>query len=173
MGDVSGPERLCSQAAIARFRSIRTPPLLFGAAPTARSASSAWASECGSCMGCFRSSPMRAKARGSKCACPSPQPIISHKVDAALEKDYSSMNIRPRILLADDHVMLLDAFKRLLESRCEIVDISMPGLNDMDACAQLRRKMPGIRLVFLTVNEDPDIAAEAIGLGASTSCIGW
>jgi DNA-binding NarL/FixJ family response regulator len=37
----------------------------------------------------------------------------------------------------------------------------------MDACAQLHRKMPGIKFVFLTVNEDPDIAAEAIRLGAS------
>src|SRR5271157_5413978 len=101
------------------------------------------------------------------------------------------MNSRPRILLADDHTMLLDAFRRLLEPRCEIVgtacdgralmdlaastrpdvivlDISMPGLNGMDACAQLRRKMPDVRLVFLTVNEDPDIAAEAISLGAWT-----
>jgi DNA-binding NarL/FixJ family response regulator len=100
------------------------------------------------------------------------------------------MKRRPRILLADDHTMLLDAFRRLLEPRCEIVgtacdgralidlaastrpdvivlDIAMPGLNGIDACAQLRRKMPGIRLVFLTVNEDPDIAAEAIRLGAS------
>jgi DNA-binding NarL/FixJ family response regulator len=100
------------------------------------------------------------------------------------------MKRRPRILLADDHTMLLDAFRRLLEPRCEIVgtacdgralldlaartpsdvivlDISMPRLNGMDACAQLRRKAPGVRLVFLTVNEDPDIAAEAIRLGAS------
>ena len=100
------------------------------------------------------------------------------------------MNRRPRILLADDHRMLLDAFQRLLEPRCEIVgtasdgralvdlavntrpdvvvlDISMPRLNGIDACAQLRRKMPRVRFVFLTVNEDPDIAAEAIGLGAS------
>jgi DNA-binding NarL/FixJ family response regulator len=100
------------------------------------------------------------------------------------------MTRRPRVLLADDHTMLLDAFRRLLEPRCEIVgtavdgralvdlaantrpdvivlDISMPRLNGMDACAQLRRKMPESRLIFLTVNEDPDIAAEAIGLGAS------
>src|SRR4029077_3424697 len=100
------------------------------------------------------------------------------------------MNCRPRILLADDHTMLLEAFRRLLEPRCEIVgtatdgrelidlaaktrsdvivlDISMPRLNGMDACAQLRRKAPGVRLVFLTGNEDPDIAAEAIRLGAS------
>jgi DNA-binding NarL/FixJ family response regulator len=100
------------------------------------------------------------------------------------------MKSRPRILLADDHTMLLDAFQRLLEPRCEIVgvacdgralldlagrtrpdvivlDISMPGLNGMDAGAQLRTKMPDVRLIFLTVNEDPDIAAEAINLGAS------
>jgi DNA-binding NarL/FixJ family response regulator len=100
------------------------------------------------------------------------------------------MNRRPRVLLADDHTMLLDAFRRLLEPRCEIVgtaadgralvdlaantrpdvivlDISMPRLNGMDACAQLRRKIPELRWIFLTVNEDPDIAAEAIGLGAS------
>ena len=107
-----------------------------------------------------------------------------------LEKTTAPMKRRPRILLADDHTMLLDAFQRLLEPRCEIVgtagdgralidlaastrpdvivlDIAMPGLNGIDACAQLSRKMPGIRLVFLTVNEDPDIAAEAIRLGAS------
>jgi DNA-binding NarL/FixJ family response regulator len=100
------------------------------------------------------------------------------------------MNRRPRVLLADDHTMLLDAFRRLLEPQCKIVgtavdgralvdlaantrpevivlDISMPRLNGMEACAQLRRKMPELRLIFLTVNEDPDIAAEAIRLGAS------
>jgi len=97
---------------------------------------------------------------------------------------------RPRILLADDHAMLLDAFRRLLESQFEVVgtatdgralielavatkpevivlDISMPCLNGMDACAQLRRKLPEVKFVFLTVNEDPDVAAEAIRLGAS------
>jgi DNA-binding NarL/FixJ family response regulator len=97
---------------------------------------------------------------------------------------------RPRVLLADDHTMLLEAFRQLLEPRCEIVgtagdgrallelaaktqpdvivlDIAMPRLNGMDACAQLRRRMPSVRLVFLTVNEDPGVAADAIRLGAS------
>jgi len=77
-------------------------------------------------------------------------------------------NRRPRVLLADDHTMLLDACRRLLEPRCEIVgtagdgraildlafrtgpdvivlDISMPRLNGMDACAQLRQKVPESR----------------------------
>ena len=37
------------------------------------------------------------------------------------------MNRRPRILLADDHTMLLDAFRRLLEPRCEIVGTACDG----------------------------------------------
>jgi DNA-binding NarL/FixJ family response regulator len=100
------------------------------------------------------------------------------------------MNRRPRVLLADDHTMLLDAFRRLLEPEFEVVgtasdgralvelalttnpevivlDIAMPRLNGMEAAAQLRRKLPGVKVVFLTVNEDPDVAAEAIRLGAS------
>jgi DNA-binding NarL/FixJ family response regulator len=98
--------------------------------------------------------------------------------------------LRPRVLLADDHTMLLDAFRRLLEPECEIVgaasdgralvelatktdpdvvvlDISMPRLNGMEAAAHLRRKLPEVKIVFLTVNEDPDVAAEAVRLGAS------
>ena len=48
-----------------------------------------------------------------------------------------------------------------------VLDISMPRLNGIEAAAQLRRKLPDVRIIFLTVNEDPDIAAEAIRLGAS------
>ena len=100
------------------------------------------------------------------------------------------MNRRPRVLLADDHTMLLDAFQRLLEPVCEIVgtasdgralvelatranpqmvilDIAMPHLNGIEAAAQIRRKLPEVKIIFLTVNQDPDIAAEAIRLGAS------
>jgi len=86
--------------------------------------------------------------------------------------------------------MLLDAFRRLLEPQCDIVgtasdgralielalktdpeiivlDIFMPRLNGMDACAQLRQKLPEVKFIFLTVNEDADLAAKAIRLGAS------
>src|SRR5262245_55680733 len=103
----------------------------------------------------------------------------------------AQMNRRPRVLLADDHTMLLAAFRRLLEPRCEIVgtaadgrallevagkarpdvivlDVSMPQLNGMDAFIQLRRKMPEVKFIFLTVNEDRDTAAQAINLGASS-----
>jgi DNA-binding NarL/FixJ family response regulator len=48
-----------------------------------------------------------------------------------------------------------------------ILDIAMPQLNGIEAAAQIRRKLPAVKIIFLTVNQDPDIAAEAIRLGAS------
>ena len=100
------------------------------------------------------------------------------------------MKPRPRVLLADDHTMLLEAFQRLLAPECDIVgtvadgrallgaaprlkpdvivvDVSMPLLNGIDACRQLQPKLPDTKWVFLTVNADPDVAAEAIRSGAS------
>jgi len=97
--------------------------------------------------------------------------------------------IRPRVLLADDHAMLLDAFRKLLEPTCSVVgtvtdgralietavslkpdvvvaDIGMPRLNGLDACEQLKAKLPDMKLMFVTVNEDPDVAAEGIRRGA-------
>ncbi len=97
---------------------------------------------------------------------------------------------RPRVLLADDHRLIREAFARLLESECDVVgavgdgralleaapdlrpdivvlDIAMPLLNGLDAARQLRRLMPGVKLIFLTVSEDPDLAAEAFRVGAS------
>ena len=101
-----------------------------------------------------------------------------------------SRNHRPRILLADDHTLLLDAFRRLLEPGCDIVgtardghalielavqthpeviilDIAMPRLNGIEAAAQLRYRLPGVKIIFLTMNQDPDVAAEVIRQGAS------
>ncbi|MDJ0950416.1 MAG: response regulator transcription factor [Alphaproteobacteria bacterium] len=98
--------------------------------------------------------------------------------------------IRPRVLLADDHALLLDAFSRLLEPECDIVgtaadgrelltkaralkpdiivlDVSMPVLNGLDAGERLKRALPRARLIYLTVNEDPDLVAEAFRAGAS------
>jgi DNA-binding NarL/FixJ family response regulator len=98
---------------------------------------------------------------------------------------------RPRVLLADDHRMLREAFAQLLESSCEIVgavgdgralltaaeelkpdivviDIGMPLLNGLDATRQLKRTMPNLKIIILTINEDPDVAAEAFRAGASS-----
>ena len=96
---------------------------------------------------------------------------------------------RPRVMLADDHVLLLEAFRRLLDSEFDVVgsvtdgaalvqealrlrpdvvvtDVSMPRMNGLEAAKRLRAKLPSTRLVFLTVNEDPQIAAEAFRIGA-------
>jgi DNA-binding NarL/FixJ family response regulator len=97
---------------------------------------------------------------------------------------------RPRVLLADDHILLLGAFEKLLAEDCEIVgqvsdgralvdaaqklkpdlivlDISMPLLNGLEAARQIKQQMRSIKLVFVTMNEDADLAAEALRGGAS------
>lgn len=97
---------------------------------------------------------------------------------------------RPRTLLADDHRLVREAFAQLLEAECDVVgtvadgralldaatelhpeivvlDIGMPLLNGLDAARRLKRLMPEVRLIFLTVSEDPDLAAEAFRAGAS------
>jgi DNA-binding NarL/FixJ family response regulator len=97
---------------------------------------------------------------------------------------------RPRVVLADDHTLLLEAFERLLADECEIVagvsngralleaaaslrpdvavvDIAMPLLNGLDAARLLKQSHPDIRIIFLTMNEDPALAAEAFRAGAS------
>src|SRR6266850_2634480 len=97
---------------------------------------------------------------------------------------------RPRVLLADDHVMLLDAFEKLLAPEYDIVgcvsdghaliaaaeklqpdvvvlDVSMPLLNGLDAGREIKRLLPRIKLVFVTMNEDVDLAAAAWRIGAS------
>jgi DNA-binding NarL/FixJ family response regulator len=97
---------------------------------------------------------------------------------------------RPRVLLADDHALLLGAFEKLLTPECDIVgqvcdgralvavasdlkpdvivlDIGMPLLNGLEAGRQIKQTMRDVRLVFLTMNEDSDLAAEAFRAGAS------
>ena len=97
---------------------------------------------------------------------------------------------RPRVLLADDHTLLLEAFEKLLAEECDVVgtapngralleaaeklnpdiaviDIAMPLLNGLDAARQLKKLQPSVRIIFLTMNEDPELAAEAFRCGAS------
>ena len=97
---------------------------------------------------------------------------------------------RPRILLADDHTLIVEGFRKLLETEFEIVgvasdgrallaaalqekpdviilDIGMPFLSGIDAGRELKRLVPRTRLIVLTMNEDPDIAREALRQWAS------
>lgn len=100
-----------------------------------------------------------------------------------------SMN-RPRVLIADDHTLVADLCKRLLETEFEVVgivnngralvravpelkpdiilvDIAMPILNGLDASARAREIAPCLKVIFLTMNPDPKLAAEAIRRGAN------
>jgi DNA-binding NarL/FixJ family response regulator len=97
---------------------------------------------------------------------------------------------RPRVLIAEDHVLVLEAFKRLLEPACEIVgtvtdgqalvtaaetldpeivlvDIGLPRLNGLDAIERVKQRRPRTRVIVLTMTDDADTAAEAIRRGAS------
>ncbi len=48
-----------------------------------------------------------------------------------------------------------------------LVDVGMPLLNGLDAARRIREELPNIRLVFLTMKEDPNLAAAALELGRS------
>lgn len=97
---------------------------------------------------------------------------------------------KPRVLLADDHTLVLEGFKRLLEEHSQVVgsvedgrslldaakrlqpdivvmDISMPKLNGLDAARRLRKIVPQARLIFVTVHADPDYVTQAFKAGAS------
>src|SRR5271169_4137013 len=97
---------------------------------------------------------------------------------------------RPRIVIADDHAFMADACKKMLEPEHDVVamvgdgrslvriaatlkpqlviiDIGMPLLNGLDAGYQVKQLLSSVKLVFLTMNTDPALAAEAFRRGAS------
>ncbi len=96
----------------------------------------------------------------------------------------------PRVILADDHTLIAEALHRLIAPQFDVVatvadghalldsaaslkpdvvvvDIAMPLLNGLEAGRRLKQKMPGVKLIFLTMNEDPELAMEAMKSGAS------
>lgn len=95
-----------------------------------------------------------------------------------------------RILLADSQMLLMEAVTKLLEPEFEVVgliaagrellrtavevkpdvvvlDISMSGLNGLAAGRSLKANLPGIKLIYLTLNQDGDVVNEAFRIGAS------
>ena len=98
--------------------------------------------------------------------------------------------MRPRILIADDHSMILAGLRKLVEADGDVVgavedgralveeaqrlrpdvillDISMPLLNGLDAARQLTKLVPDSKLIFLTMHATPTYATEAFKAGAS------
>jgi DNA-binding NarL/FixJ family response regulator len=98
---------------------------------------------------------------------------------------------RTRILIADDHALVAEAFKSLLEPQYNVVkvvtdgkslisaaletepdivllDLGMPLLNGLDAGLELKKLLPRIKLIILTMNEDPEVASKALRHWASS-----
>jgi DNA-binding NarL/FixJ family response regulator len=101
-----------------------------------------------------------------------------------------SIASRPRVLIADDHVLVAEGLKNFLTSHFNVVavvhdgqsllhmaqalrpeivvaDIGMPVLNGLDAGERVKRILPSAKLIFLTVSPDPDVVVEAFRRGAS------
>jgi DNA-binding NarL/FixJ family response regulator len=96
---------------------------------------------------------------------------------------------RPRVMVADDHRIVAEGLRSLLEKNYDVIgvvhdgrqllaeasrlkpdvivlDIAMPLLNGLDAGARLKSSLPTAKLVFLTMKDDANLAAAALSLGA-------
>jgi DNA-binding NarL/FixJ family response regulator len=96
----------------------------------------------------------------------------------------------PRVVIADAQVLMAEALEKLLAPDCEIVgrvsdgralleivasqhpdvaviDIALPLLNGLDAGSQAKQIDRALKIVIVTANEDPDLAAHAIRACAS------
>jgi DNA-binding NarL/FixJ family response regulator len=103
-------------------------------------------------------------------------------------KSVSSHLTGPRFLIADDHAMFAETLRAYLERNYAVlglvadgrtmveealklrpdvivVDIGMPLLNGLDAARRIREKAPNIKFIFLTMKDDPNLAAAALDLG--------
>ena len=98
--------------------------------------------------------------------------------------------MRPKVLLADDHVIIAEGLARLIEDVADLVgrvndgvrlveearrlrpdivvaDITMPGMSGIDAMRQLKAEKSEARFIFLTIHTEARLAAEAMRSGAS------
>src|SRR5262245_51424070 len=96
---------------------------------------------------------------------------------------------RPRVLLADDHPLVIEALKSVLAPEFDlagvvddgielvnsatrldydviVADISMPRLDGLQALAQMRRQDPRVKVVFITMHQEPVLARRALDAGA-------
>ena len=95
-----------------------------------------------------------------------------------------------RVLLADDHSLILEGVRSTLEPRFDVVghagdgkalvdaaenlrpdvivlDVSMPVLNGFEAAQRVRKFLPSVKLIFLSQHRDPAYLRQALKIGAS------
>ena len=100
----------------------------------------------------------------------------------------SARGTSPRLLIADDHAMFAETLRVFLEKTITVVgvvtdgramvaeamrlhpdvivvDVGMPLLNGLDAARKIKEQLPNIKFVFLTMRDDPNLAAAALELG--------
>ncbi|MBI4904580.1 MAG: response regulator transcription factor [Acidobacteria bacterium] len=97
---------------------------------------------------------------------------------------------KPRLLIAEDHTLVLEGYQRILEQHFEVIgiaedgqtlvklalqlepdavliDISMPMMNGFEAARQVRKDVPKAKLIFVTMHSDREYVEEALRIGAS------
>jgi DNA-binding NarL/FixJ family response regulator len=113
-------------------------------------------------------------------------------VDVEAEAPFTQGSIlhRPRLLMADGHTMFLEGIGKLLENECDLIgtvdngnslleaaqllrpnliltDTTIPLLNGIEACRLLTKRMPMVRVIFLTMQADLEYVKEALRAGGS------
>jgi DNA-binding NarL/FixJ family response regulator len=104
-------------------------------------------------------------------------------------READQLTPRPRVLIADDHGIVAEGIRALLEQTCVVIgivkdgrqliteaprlnpdvvvlDIGMPLLNGLDAAERLKESLPSTKFVFLTMQDDANLAAAVLKLGA-------
>ena len=102
--------------------------------------------------------------------------------------DLAESTVRLKVLIADDHNIVAEAIRSQLEKKYHVIgvatdgrqlidvaprlkpdvivlDIAMPLLNGLDAAERLKQSLPKVKFVFLTMKDDPNLAAAALNLG--------
>jgi DNA-binding NarL/FixJ family response regulator len=97
---------------------------------------------------------------------------------------------RPRVVIADDHTLVAQAFAKILEPEFDVIgmfsdgqallaatpelkpdvivlDVGMPLMGGLEAGKRIKRLAHSVKIVYLTMNPDPGVAAEAFRCGAS------
>ncbi|HEV7669715.1 MAG TPA: response regulator transcription factor [Thermoanaerobaculia bacterium] len=106
-----------------------------------------------------------------------------------MQKVRSAAALRPTVILADDHPMMLGGLRRLLEPELEVVgtardglalveigtrlrpdlvitDLSMPGIDGLEATRRLCAAVPGLRVLILSIHDEPSWVKAAFDAGA-------